>query len=476
MMNDISIKKAAMINFIAKYINIFIQIIYSAILARILTPKDFGVVAVTSVFTTFFMLFADMGMGSAVIQNKTLTEDDINSIYSFTFYLAIVLAILFALFSIPLSIFYNNTIYKPLCIILSISLFFNTMNMIPNAILMKNKQFKLVGLRSVVVSILSSILTIIFALVGLRYYSIVINSVLTAFLIFLCNYNSVKLKLKCKIDKQSIIKIIGFSSFQFAFGLVNYFARNLDNLLIGKFMGSTALGYYDKAYKLMLYPVGNLTHIISPVLQPILSEYQDDKRYIYDQYMKIVKVLSLLGVFISAYCFFATKEIILIIFGEQWLNAVLCFKILSLSVWAQMITSSTGPVFQSLGNTRLLFITGTINSVISIISIVIGITFQEITIISIFVTISYNLHFIIAYILLVKLGFSYKYTNFIKNLLPDLIIFIICIIGLYFSSYFKVHNIFISAIYKFVVCSVAYSFGLFFTKQYKVFSIIFRKK
>ena len=70
----------------------------------------------------------------------------------------------------------------------------------------------------------------------------------------------------------------------------------------------------------MLYPVGNLTHVITPVLHPILSEHQDDKNYIYHQYMKVVKLLSLMGVFITPYCFFMADYIILIMFGSQWQN------------------------------------------------------------------------------------------------------------------------------------------------------------
>ena len=84
--------------------------------------------------------------------------------------------------------------------------------------------------------------------------------------------------------------------------MFNYFARNADNLLVAKFMGDTQLGYYDKAYKLALYPEQNLTHVITPVIHPILSEYQDDKAYIYENYMKIVKILSLLGLFVVRIC------------------------------------------------------------------------------------------------------------------------------------------------------------------------------
>ena len=123
-----------------------------------------------------------------------------NNIFSFTCYVAVILAILFILFSIPLSIFYKNDVYIPIGAILSISLFFNTINMIPNAILMKNKQFKMVGLRLIVASVVSSFITIILALMGFKYYAIAVNSVITATVIFLWNFKAVELKFYLKFN------------------------------------------------------------------------------------------------------------------------------------------------------------------------------------------------------------------------------------------------------------------------------------
>ena len=121
-------------------------------------------------------------------------------------------------------------------------------------------------------------------------------------------------------------------------------------------MGDEKLAYYSKGYTLMLYPIQNLTFVISPVLHPILSDHQNDKNYIYNKYIKVTKLLSLLGVFISAFCFSASREIVLIMYGNQWENAVLCFKILSLSVFSQIVSSTAGSIFQSLGKTKLMFI------------------------------------------------------------------------------------------------------------------------
>jgi PST family polysaccharide transporter len=470
-----SLKKAALINSTAKFINILIQVIYSAILARVLSPADFGIVAIIVVFINFFMIFADMGIGPAVIQNKTLNENDMNHIFSFTFYLGIVLALLFMILSIPISIFYNNSIYVPLGLILSISLFFNTINMVPNAILLKEKRFMTVGVRMVVISIACSVITIILATLGFKYYSITLYSVLVSVFTFLWNFFSVRLKFRFKVERYCIKKIANFSSYQFAFNFINYFSRNLDNLSIGKFMGDSALGYYDKGYRLMLYPVGNLSGIITPIMHPILSDYQEDLKFIYDRYLKIAKILSLMGVFISLFSFYSSSELVLIVFGDQWISTTKIFKWLSLSIWPQMITSCSGSIFQSLGKTKLMFRTGILTSIITVLAISVGIKFRNLEIVSALVSFSYFLHFFIANMILVKYGFKYSYGKFLSFFLPDVIIYVITGVFMTLIVNIDFDNIYLSIIFKFIVSILIYLFALIFTKQYNYFMSIFRR-
>lgn len=123
-----SLKKATLLNAIAKYTTVVLQLIYTAILSRLLTPEDYGVVAIILVFIVFFQLFADMGLGTGVVQNKELTKKETNDIFSYTIYIGITLLALFSVFSILLSKIYNNKIYIPLGIELAVSLMFNAFN------------------------------------------------------------------------------------------------------------------------------------------------------------------------------------------------------------------------------------------------------------------------------------------------------------------------------------------------------------
>lgn len=469
-----SLRSATLINFIGKYTYIFIQIIYGAILARILSPDDFGIVAVVTVFTSFFLLIADMGIGPAVIQSKSIDDNDINNIFTFTLYIGLIISILFMLFSVILSVFYKDQVFIPIGVLLGVSLFFNTANTVPDALLIKAYRFKFINIRLIVVSIFVSIPTIFLAYLGLKYYVIVINSILVALITFIWNLAVVKPKFIPFLSRLSLEKIREFSTYQYVFSIINYFSRNLDNLLIGRIIGRSALGYYDKSYKLMLYPVHNLTHVITPVLLPIFSVHQDNKSYIFEQYLKVVKILSLLGVFISCYSFFAAEEIVILLYGKQWYGSVISFQFLALSIWAQMVTSSTGSIFQSIGNTKLLLKAGSVSAILIVSSIVIGIGFGNINAVAAFVSLSYIINTIISFYLLINKGLGKSTTIFFKNLLPDLLIFSVTFLSLYLTSKLQVSNLLVSALIKLFISSVVFILMLYLTKQIKYLKIMIK--
>ena len=468
MKEAISVKKAVLINATGKYSKILLSLVVNAILARILSPEDYGIVAVITVFSTFFTTFSDMGFGPAIIQNKTLTKDDINNIYSFTVYISVILMIIFGLCTIPISFFYNDSIYIPLGLILSISLLFNAMNMVPNGILNREKRFVVIAVRTVLVYVVAAIFSIFLALIGFRYYALAIQAVISAFLQFIWNYFTTKPKFKFKFDFGSIKKVLNYSGFQFAFNVVNYFSRNLDNLLTGKFMGNKELGYYNKAYTLMLYPVNNLTGVVSPVLHPILSDYQNQKDIIYQKYIRIVKLLMCMGIFISPFCFLASREIITIMYGNNWNDSIVCFQILSIAIIPQMINSSAGGIFQAIGNTKLLFINSCINTLITVSAILFGVLYgKTIVFLSFCVAIAYIFHFCTAFFMLITMGFKFNIMQFVKDIFREFVILAVMII---------VENIWLSIAIKLIYLAIIYVGGLLLTKEHKLFLQLFKKK
>lgn len=463
----VSLKKATIINAAAKYSNVIFQLIATAILARILSPEDYGIVAVVTVFSTFFKLFADMGFSAGVIQNKELTENDVNHIFSCTVYIGIALMITFCLISFPISWFYNNPIYIRLGAILALSLLFQSMNMIPNAVLMREKRFILVAVRTVGVGIVTYALTIVMAMMGFSYYALVWQAVFSSAITFFWNQHTVRLRFYVRPNTDGLKKIWGFSSFNMAFNVTNYLARNLDNLLCGKVMGEAELGYYNKAYNLMLYPVQYLTNVITPVLHPIFSDYQNNKKIILKKYRSVLKILSLLGVFISVYCFFCSEEIVVILYGENWANTIPCMRLLAISIWFQMTSSSCGSIYQSIGCTKLMFKSALVFVPIQIACIAIGVFSRNINTLSFFVSASFIIKFIVDYFFLIAKGFAESFVSWLCSFLPEICITGICVGAMCLAGFLNIENVYISALCNAVVCVAAFVLGLFITKQHK---------
>lgn len=385
-----SLRRATIAQFISKYANIAAQLVITAILARLLTPADYGEVAIITVFTSLFAVFTDMGIGVAIIQFRDLTAEDHRKLFTFSLVLATGLSLLFAACAVPLSLFYSDLGLVPLFLASIPSLFFSTLNTVPNGLLLRDKRFGVIAVRVVVVSIFSGICAIVAAFAGWGAYALIGQSCLSAFLTLAWNLRSSSLRGLDFHFMGPLRLVFSYSSFQFGFTLINYFSRNLDNMLIGRIFGDTSLGYYDKAYKLTTYPMTAFSSVISGVVQPYMAEHQKEPSYIWDFWKKITKTISLVAAVVAAVLVASSQEVVLLFYGSQWGASSPLFFWLSISIYTQMIGSTSGSFLQSLGRTDLLFKSGIINTCIAVVFLVIGLSTGSLTAVAFCIMLSYT--------------------------------------------------------------------------------------
>ncbi|MGN0257413.1 MAG: lipopolysaccharide biosynthesis protein [Bacteroides sp.] len=408
---------------VAKYSGIVISLVVMAVLARLLTPDDFGVVAIATVFIAFFELFTNIGFSSAIIQNKELTTKDLSNIYSFTLWMGLGLSLLFFASSWGIASYYGNSTLRSICQILSVNLFLSSASMVPNTLFYKEKQFKLLAIRTLCIQLITGATAIFAAWQGAGLYTLTIQPLLSGLLLYLISIKYHPVRPAFTLGLESIRKIWGYSIYQFLFNIINYFTNNLDKLLIGKYLGMDLLGYYEKSYRTMMLPVQNITYVITPVLHPILSDYQNDIQQLRISNEKIVHLLSLFGFPISILSYYCANEAILILFGEQWHAAVPVFQILSLTIGIQMILSSSGSFYQSGGNTRSMFYCAVFASTTTALGLCIGIFyFKSLIATSWCIVLSFILSFIQCYTLLYKRVFSHSMASFYKQILSAIIL------------------------------------------------------
>ena len=433
------IRRGTIIVFLTKYSGIIIGLLVNSFLARLLSPKEFGIVAIVTVFITFFNILSEIGIGVAIVQDQTLTDKDSSDLFKISIFISLILAIAFALFSYPLAWFYDNNAYVLICQLLSVNVFFSALTVVPKSLMLKSKQFKVLGVIEVISALVTGILAIILAIKGASYFSIIWRSIVNSVLIFILYLFFSEIKIKKGLTLLGIRKIARYSFNQFAFNLINYFSRNLDKILIGKYMGSQFLGIYNQSYQLMMYPIANLTNVITPVLHPILAKYQDNKAVIFKEYVKVVEILAILGIPISIFIFFTSEEIILILLGNKWLEVVPILRILSMSVWIQMILSSSGSIFQAAGRTDLLFVNGLIAAVVMVSAITLGVVFfNSLELTSYLLVCAFSINFFQGFYILINKVLKQPSWEFIEVIIKQIPMAGVLIVSFYAMSYYEI--------------------------------------
>lgn len=456
---------------IAKYSGIVVSLLITAILARLLSPDEFGIVAIATIIITFFNLFTDMGISPAIIQNKELTTKELSEIFSFTVWAGFLLAFCFFLCSWGIAAFYNNSQLILLCQLLSINLLFAAITIVPNALLYKNKEFKFIAWRSLSIQVASGIISIIVALQGGGLYALIISPIISSALLFVLSIRKYPQKVQFTLGIQSLKKIFKYSAYQFLFNVINYFSRNLDKLLIGKYMNMNQLGYYEKSYRLMMLPLQNITQVITPVMHPIFSDFQNNLTKLASSYERIIRLLAFIGFPLSILLFFISDELILILFGEQWNASIPVFRILSLSVGIQIILSSSGSIFQASGDTRSLFICGLVSSILNVTGLLIGLfVFGTLESIAWFICATFTTNFFFAYWIMYKITFKLSIFSFFKQLFSPLILSLLLGASLWvISPFLNNTNLFFSASVKSFICIIIFVLYIQYTKEYDIF-------
>lgn len=407
---------------IAKYSGIIISLGITAILARNITPAAFGTMAVATVIMAFLDIFIEFGIGPAVIQFKDLTKSDLSSLFMVGGVIGIILSIILFFSAPAISQFYSDRTLIPVVRCLCVCLLFNSLNVVPNGLMLKYKRFKAVALRTLSFQILCGCIAVWGALHNWGIYALIITPIVTSIGVFIVNYINYPLPFSIPINITPLKRVWGFSAYQFLFSFVNYFSRNLDKLIIGKYFSMAQLGYYEKSYRLMQLPLQNITFVISPVLHPILSSLQDNSTELVHKNQKLAEILSYISFPLGILLFFTSGEIIHIIYGSNWDPAIPVFSILALSLPLQIILSTSGSIFQAAGKTNHLFLSGSLSAVTTIGAFLISaIYFHTIESMAWAWDIALFINFITGYLIMYKMTFHSSLGLYLKSFVSQTI-------------------------------------------------------
>jgi O-antigen/teichoic acid export membrane protein len=334
------------------------------ILARILSPDDYGLMAMAMVVCGFIAFFNEIGLGSAIIQRKDITAKQLNGAFSISIVASILLYGLTYLLAPNVGKFYNNPQITNMLIILAISFVIGAFSTVSNALISKNMQFKALAGIEFITILLQAIVTLVLAMMGYKAWALVYGFILAqlirAILVFvLAKWRPTKFG-----EFKEAISLIRFGLTVTYSRLTWYAYTNAATFIIGKFSGEKQLGIYSMAITLAGLPTEHLTSLIRQVASPVFAKLQDELEELNMLLCGFTGGLAMITFPVLAGMAVTAPELIPILLGEQWLAVV--FPMQALAVMG-LLTSISPLLTQALTSTGNVNITAKYTTLCSIV-------------------------------------------------------------------------------------------------------------
>ncbi len=324
----------------------------SIILARLLAPADFGLLAIIMAFITLAGAFVDMGFSTALIQHREVQETHYASVFYMNVGLGIVFAILVFVSAPYLAVFYGNPQLTNLTRFMSLSFVVNSFGNVPRAKLRREMNFKAISVTNIFAAIISGIGAIFMALNGYGIWSLAVQSITNQFLANTFLYSFYRQRFNLRFSLQSIKELWGFGFRMFFSGLIDTLFINIDSMVIGKVLNISTLGYYYRAKSLENFSTRYTASSIASVLFPALSSLQNQPEKQKQIIIKMFHLLSFVSFLICGLLLVGGREIIILLFSIKWEPSVLLFQIIIAGAFSSQIFCLFYNTLLSTGNVK----------------------------------------------------------------------------------------------------------------------------
>ena len=315
-------------NGIGRFTSYGIEFIVGIVLARLLSPKEFGLIGTIMVLVSLSDVFINSGFSHAIIRKQNCTQKDYSTVFIFNLVIGVLLFVFLLLTAKPISHFFNNPELQSLIQVLSIGLIISSLTLIQRTRLTKNIDFKLQTKISLIASVLSGSIAITMAVMGFGVWSLIAKSLINQ------GSNSIMLWFWSKwkpdliFSMESFRELFGFGSKLLISGLIGTFLQNINYIIIAKFFSPQDLGYFTRAEMFKNLPSQNATYIVTTVGYPVLATIQDDRVRLKAVFRKMLTNTFFIIAIIMAGVGSAANALILTIVGEQWQPSVVLLQML----------------------------------------------------------------------------------------------------------------------------------------------------
>ena len=305
-----------------------VQIGGTAVLARLLTPGDFGLIAMVTALTGLPAMLRDAGLSMATVQKESITHEQVSTLFWINAGISLLLALMVCAGAPLVALFYSEPRLLEITLAVSASVFLGGLAVQQQALIKRRMKYGTLSLILVSTQISATSVGIIAALAGAGYWALVAMYITQPFILFILNWICSGWRPGRPRRGTGVGEMVRFGGNLTISRFFNYLVRRLDNILIGYFTGVAALGLYSKAYSLLMLPINQINQPMANVVIPSLSRLQSDEVAYRKYYKKALFYMTSLVMPVVMFCFIFTEDIILVVLGEQWVGAIPIFKAL----------------------------------------------------------------------------------------------------------------------------------------------------
>lgn len=369
--NDLKQKAASGMVWTAlqKYSTMGIQFISGIVLARLLTPYDYGCIGMLSIFMVLAEAFIDGGFGSALIQKKRPSQEDYSTIFWWNISMAVLMyAILF--FCAPaIARFYDIPLLCDVLRVQGIVLFIYALNIVQRNQLKKKLNFKVLSIVTISTSVISLIITIVMAYKGFGVWALVVQNLVTASIPAVVFWFFIKWRPILIFSKDSFKELFSFGFYMFLVQLLERFSTQVTGLIVGKVYKPSTLGYYSKAIGTEKLASHSISSIMTQVTYPLFAEAQNDRLMLGNMIKRLSTTISYITFPMMFLLLLIAKPLFVILYSEKWLQCVPYFQLLCISGLAACLQSANVQSILAIGKSRTMLIW-------TIVKRVVGLTFK----------------------------------------------------------------------------------------------------
>ncbi|MEP6611064.1 MAG: oligosaccharide flippase family protein [Mucilaginibacter sp.] len=364
------------------YLSQGINFLSTIVVSRLLSPASYGIIGLITVFTNFILVFSDGGLSYALIRS------DYGNTYqriltNLAWILGLILFLITILLAYPIAYFYKSSeLFLP-TIVLSFTFIFRSLSLAQGAVLAKRLQFAYIGKITLLAMVASVSVTIILAYLGAGFWALVFPQIISA--IIMAVFYEKKVKLGFKIYPLNYIKV-GFKhtwrlvSSVIGFNTINYWSRNSDNMIVGKWYGSAQLGLYARAYQLLQLPLLLISALFANILFPSLKKLKKEGGDIEGEYYFVLRTITFLSSPLVLILIIFPNQLVLLLWGNNWIKVAEFLPYFGLLIYTQTLLSTVGSLLILQGKEREFMISGWIGAVFLIGGIVFGATISLLSI------------------------------------------------------------------------------------------------